>query len=89
MLKQFSQTTFRPSVFHALDGRHKAFPFFLFKELSGRWWDDVDNFKPGAFARFLSHAAVWSKIASSRSKYAVILEDDVTLNFTAIDRRVL
>ena len=83
ILQQFRQTNLRPSLFPAFDGHDDCFPYFLFQKLSGRWWDDVDNFRPGAFACFLSHAAVWAKVASGSSPYAFVFEDDVTFNLPA------
>lgn len=83
--KQFSESTFRPCFCRAFDGHNKAFPFFVFRSLSGRWWHDADNFKPGGFACFLSHAATWAKVAYGSSPYAFVFEDDVTLNLGGLE----
>lgn len=87
--RQFSRTGFRPLVFCAFDGHDTAFPFFVFKNLSGRWWHYADHFKPGAFACYLSHAAIWAKVASGSSPYAFIFEDDTTFDFAALESCLL
>ena len=87
--RQFSPTSFRPLMYRAFDGHDTSFPFFVFKSLSGRWWHDSDNFKPGAFACYLSHAAIWAKVASGSSPYALIFEDDTTFDFAALQSCLL
>ena len=83
--QQFSKTKIRPMFFPAFDGHSKAFPFFVFQALSGRWWHDAENFKPGAFACFLSHAAIWAKVARGQSPYAFVFEDDVAFDFDGLE----
>ena len=78
--QQFAQIGLKARIVPAYDCHDENFPFFLYRELAGQWWDDYERFKPGAFGCYLSHAKCWLKIARGNAPYGVIMEDDIKLN---------
>lgn len=86
MKRQFSGTGIKYHTISAHDCHDERFPFFLYKEFSGQWWDRYDHFKPGAFGCFLSHAECWMKVATGSAPYGIVMEDDIELNVKAFWR---
>ena len=82
---QFEGSERRPTFVRAYDGHDPRFPFYRFRKLGGLWWDSDSECKPGAFGCYLSHAKCWKRIARGRTKYALVLEDDVRISFDALD----
>ena len=78
--QQFAEIGLKARIVPAYDCHDENFPFFLYRELAGQWWDDYERFKPGAFGCYLSHAKCWLKIARGNAPYGVIMEDDIKLN---------
>lgn len=69
-----------PHIIEAYNGHDINFPFYKYKDLSYRWWDRPRDFKPGAFACYLSHAKCWKAISNGDKPYGMILEDDIVVN---------
>jgi GR25 family glycosyltransferase involved in LPS biosynthesis len=66
-------------VIPAHDGHREDFPFRDYRRwVTGFWWDK-EEFKPGAFACFLSHVECWKRVVTEGLPYVVILEDDAVL----------
>ena len=84
ILRQFEGSTLQPILMAAYDGHDAKFPFWRYRHLAGRFWDNESEFKPGAFCCYLSHAKCWSKVASGNADYALVLEDDVEIDIEAI-----
>ena len=80
ILRQFKDSSLTPILVAAYDGHDPKFPFPRFRHLAGRFWDNESEFKPGAFCCYLSHAECWRKIAAGEAEFALVLEDDVTIN---------
>ena len=80
IVRQCEQGGLNPRMVQAYDGHNVRFPFYRYKELSGRFWSDESSFKPGAFCCYLSHAECWRLIANGKAEHGLILEDDVELN---------
>lgn len=64
--------------FRAVDGHAAEFALHAVDGLPARGMWDAGWIKPGAIGCFLSHAALWRRIASS-GRPALILEDDAVL----------
>ncbi len=80
-IKQLDELEINPKIVPAYNGHQKDFPFHQYRHLSrGKWWGK-NVFKPGAFACYLSHAKCWKKIAMGSAPYALILEDDMIINY--------
>lgn len=86
MKRQFSDAGIKPYIVPAYDGHDKTFPFFIYKDLMGQWWNNYERFKPGAVACFLSHAKVWKYILKGPLPWGVVFEDDIDFNNGAFDR---
>jgi len=72
-----------PVIIKAYDGHNKKFPFYKYKHLSTTFWRRKSDFKPGAFACYLSHAKCWEIIAKADQPYGLVLEDDVSIDKSA------
>ena len=84
IIRQFECASLMPTLITALDGHDGKFPFARYRHLSGRFWDNESEFKPGAFCCFLSHARCWRQIAGGTDEIGLVLEDDVEINAQAI-----
>lgn len=80
---ELSKLGINPVFISALDGHDKSFPFHRYKKYSGSFWRRKDDFKPGAFACYLSHSLCWRKITQSKSPISMVLEDDVCIDHQA------
>ena len=72
-----------PIVHHGLDCLDSSFNFSKYNNLATEFWGDKDNFKPGAFGCYLSHANYWRLLLKSNKQFAFIIEDDVIPNENA------
>lgn len=73
-------------VSYGLDCLDPKFCFSEYKEYSSNFWGDENEFKPGAFGCYLSHARYWEFLLDTNAPYAVIVEDDVIPNEEAFER---
>ncbi len=84
ILRQFKDSSLKPSLIAAFDGHDPKFPFPRYRHLAGRFWESESKFKPGAFCCYLFHAQCWRKIAAGNAKFGAVLEDDVEISAQAL-----
>lgn len=68
---------------HAADFSFDAYAHLLAPEQRGT------EFKPGAFACFISHARVWERIADGDEPFGLVIEDDVTFDRASFQHRLM
>ncbi len=64
----------------AFDGHDPMAPFFLYRDLRADEFWGKDAIKPGAFACYLSHIAVWRRLLASDHQMALICENDAVFS---------
>jgi len=64
-------------VLPGFDCLDSNFDFSVYQSLYCDFWGDKDQFKPGAFGCYLSHARYWRFMLSAGVEFAFIIEDDV------------
>ncbi|MDE0002007.1 MAG: glycosyltransferase family 25 protein [Rhodospirillaceae bacterium] len=84
VLRQFKDSSLKPTLVTAFDGHDPKFPFPRYRHLAGRFWESESDFKPGAFCCYLSHAQCWREIAAGNAELGLVLEDDVEINVQAL-----
>lgn len=75
---------FEIHIIQALDGHDPEFPFYNYRHYAKIFWgnrEQQNDFKPGAFCCYLSHAKCWENfLKNNTSNYAFIFEDDIQIN---------
>lgn len=64
-------------VLPGFDCLDKNFDFSMYRSFASAFWGDKNQFKPGAFGCYLSHARYWKFMLSTGAEFAFIIEDDV------------
>jgi len=85
-IRQFAELDMHVDVVTACNGRDPDFPFHEYKHLISVDIDPDRPFSPTTFACYLSHARCWEKLLASDDPYALVVEDDMSLNVAALER---
>ena len=81
--RELQKVGIKPRFIVAYDGHDRNFPFHKYQCFAGLFWRKKNQFKPGAFACYLSHIKCWKEFINSDESHCMILEDDVLINANA------